>query len=154
MSQGNDFGDIVRGVFPVILDQPHADHTTEPFWEAARRDELVAARCTGCGTFQLPPGPMCFECQGFDFEWVGLPGTGTVFTFTVVRHPLHPGLADACPYVSGVVELDGTQGAGARIIVNIVDCDPETLQIGDPVEIVFEHVNDEMSVPRARPTSG
>ena len=33
----------------------------------------------------------------------------------------HPDLAEACPYVSGVVDLDGTQGAGARMIVNIID---------------------------------
>ena len=59
-----------------------------------------------------------------------------------------------CPYVSGVVELDGTQGAGARMLVNIIDCDAETVTIGDRVEIVFEHVNDEMthtSVPSRSP---
>jgi hypothetical protein len=35
--------------------------------------------------------------------------------------------------------------------VNIVDCDPATIAIGDPVEIVWDHVNDEMSTPRFRP---
>jgi uncharacterized OB-fold protein len=53
--------------------------------------------------------------------------------------------------VSGVVELDGTQGAGARMLVNIIDLDPDAVKIGDRVEIVFEHVNDEMSTPRFRP---
>jgi uncharacterized OB-fold protein len=54
--------------------------------------------------------------------------------------------------VSGVVELDGTQGAGARMLVNIIDCDPETVKIGDKVEVVFEHVNNQMSTPRFRPS--
>ncbi len=60
-------------------------------------------------------------------------------------------LAGACPYVSAVVELDGTQGAGARMIVNVIDCDPDEVRIGDRVEVVWEHVNDEMTVARFRP---
>ena len=58
------------------------------------------------------------------------------------------------PYASGIIELDGTQGAGARMIANIIDCDVETLKIGDRVEIVWEHVSDEMAVFRFRPISG
>lgn len=144
------FGELRRGVFPSILTETRADATTQPFWDAAKEDRLVAPKCTTCGTFRLPPAPFCFECRAQDVEWVELPGTGTVYTFTVVRHPLHPDLANACPYVSGVVELDGTQGAGARMLVNIVDCDPEEITIGTRVGIVFEHVNEEISTPRFR----
>lgn len=153
MSSGNPFGQLTQGVFPTILDETHADHWTQPFWDGAKDDKLVAPRCTQCGTFRLPPGPFCFGCQSQDIEWVELPGTGSVYSFTVVRHPLHPDLADACPYAAGVVELDGTQGAGARMLVNIVECDVEALEIGDKVEIVFEHVNQEMSTPRFRRVS-
>jgi uncharacterized OB-fold protein len=144
------FGDLRRGVFPPVLRDAHADDSTRPFWEAAAEDRLVAPRCTSCGTFRLPPSPFCFACRHREVEWVELPGTGTVYTFTVVRHPLHPDLGPVCPYVSGVVELDGTQGAGARMVVNIVDCDPDTLRIGDRVEITWEHLDD-VSVPRFRP---
>lgn len=148
----SEFGELIKGVFPAILFETHADAATQPFWDAANRDTLAAPKCTNCGTFRLPPSPFCFECQTRGVEWVELPGTGTIHSYTVVRHPLHPGLADCCPYVTGVVELDGTQGAGARMIVNIIDVDPDTVRIGDRVEVVFEHVNDEMSVPRFRPT--
>ena len=139
------------GVFPSILTQ--TTPTTRRSRSGTRRKEnrLVAPRCTNCGTFRLPPPPFCFNCQHRDVEWVELPGTGTVYSFTVVRHPLARMLHDVVPYVSGIVELDGTQGAGARMIVNIIDCDVETLAIGDRVEIVLEHVNDDMSVPRFRP---
>ena len=149
-----DFGQLTKGMFPTILFDPHADPTTQPFWDAAKQDRLVCQRCTSCGTFRMPPSPFCFNCQSRDHEFTELPGTGTIYSFTVVRHPLHPDLADACPYVSGVVELDGTQGAGARMLVNIIDCDPETVKIGDKVEIVFEHVNEDMSTPRFRPVAG
>ena len=50
-----------------------------------------------------------------------------------------------------LIELDGTQGAGSRMIANIIECDVETLKIGDRVEIVWEHVNDQMAVFRFRP---
>lgn len=148
-----EFGTLTRGVFPTILVDTHADPLTQPFWDAAKDDRLSVPRCTSCGTFRLPPSPFCFHCQSRGVEYTDLPGTGTIYSFTVVRHPLHPDLADACPYVSGVVELDGTQGAGARMLVNIIDCDPDAVRIGDRVEIVFEHVNDDMSTPRFRPVA-
>jgi uncharacterized OB-fold protein len=147
----NEFGTLTKGVFPSILKNTYADDTTQPFWDAAKLDRLVAPKCTSCGTFRLPPAPCCWVCQHRDVEWVELPGTGTIYTFIVVRHPLHPDMAECCPYVSGAVDLDGTQGEGARLLVNIIDCDPETVRIGDRVEIVFEHVNEEMHTPRFRP---
>jgi uncharacterized protein len=140
-----------KGVFPSSMTESYADERTQPFWDAALEGRLAAPRCTQCGTFVLPPQPFCFECQSQDFEWIDLPGTGTIYTFTVVRHPLHPRLAEIVPYVGGVVELDGTQGAGARLIVNITDCDPENVHIGDPIEIWFDPVSDTYAVPRARP---
>ncbi|MGD9700995.1 MAG: Zn-ribbon domain-containing OB-fold protein [Acidimicrobiia bacterium] len=149
----SEFGQLTKGVFPSILTETHADPLSQPFWDAAADDRLVVPKCAHCGTFRLPPSAFCFNCQQRGIDWTELPGTGTIYSFTVVRHPLHPGLADACPYVSGVVELDGTQGAGARMLVNIIDCDPDAVRIGDKVEIVFEHVNDEMSTPRFRPVS-
>ena len=142
-----------QGVFPTIFTRTNADELTQPFWDAAKEGRLTAPRCTNCGTFRLPPPPYCFVCQHREVEWVDLPGTGTVYSFTVVRHPLARMLHAAVPYAAGIVELDGTQGAGARMIVNIVDCDVDTLRIGDKVEIVWEHVNDEMSVPRFRPVT-
>jgi uncharacterized OB-fold protein len=147
----SSFGPLTKGVFPSILKETHADPRTQPFWDAAKEDRLVAPRCTNCGTFRLPPSAYCFVCQHQETEWVELAGTGRIFSYTVVWHPLHPDLAAICPYASGVVELDGTQGAGARMLVNIIDCDPNALTIGDPVEIVWEHVNDEMTTPRFRP---
>jgi len=143
--------DLKPGVYPVALRDPYADDATAPFWAAALEGRLLGSTCTSCGTVLLPPQPRCFNCQGDAFEWVELPGTGTIYTFTVVRHPLAPQLAPVVPYVSGVVELDGTQGAGARLIVNIVDCDPETVAVGDRVRVIFDRVSDTLAVPRCVP---
>jgi len=140
-----------QGTYPAMMQDPYADATTQPFWDAALQGRLVAPRCRSCGTYVLPPQPYCFTCQGTDFEWTDLPGTGTIYTFTVVRHPLSKALAAVVPYVSGVIELDGTQGAGARMLLNITGFDPETVQIGDRVEIWFDKISDTFALPRARP---
>lgn len=140
-----------RGTYPVPLRDPYADESTQPFWTAALDGRLVAARCSNCGTFVLPPQPRCFNCQHTAFEWEELPGTGTIYSFTVVRHPLAQHLTEVVPYVSAVIELDGTQGAGARMIANVVDCDPETVAVGDKVRIRFNKVSDTYAVPQFTP---
>ena len=140
-----------RGVYPSPLDDPHADESTQPFWDAALEGRLVASRCTNCGTFVMPPSPVCFNCQHNEFEWIDLPGTGTIYAFTVVRHPLSPRLDEVVPYVSAVIELNGTQGAGARMVANVIDCDPDTVRIGDAVRVEFERVSDTYAVPRFVP---
>ena len=86
--------DLIKGTFPAMMKDPYADALTQPFWDAAAEGRLTAPRCTVCGTFVLPPQPFCFVCQSQAFEWVDLPGTGTIYTFTVVRHPLAPQLAE------------------------------------------------------------
>jgi uncharacterized OB-fold protein len=144
---------ITPGVYPVGIRDPYADASTQPFWTAALEDRLLASQCTTCGTFHLPPPPRCFVCQHATFEWVELPGTGTIYSYTVVRHPLAPALAEAVPYVSAVIDLDGTQGAGARMIANVVDCDPETVAVGDKVRVTFDKLSDTLALPRFKPAT-
>ena len=139
------------GVYPPIIDDPYADDVTQPFWDATQQGKLSCSKCRKCGTMLLPPQPRCYECQNDSFDWVELPGTGTVYSFTVVRHPLRPDLAEAVPYVSAVVELDGTQGAGARLLTNIVEVDVEKVRIGDKVKVRFDKISNALTVPRAVP---
>jgi len=140
-----------KGVFPVAPTDPTTNESTRPFWLAALEGRLVAPRCNACGSFVLPPQPFCFQCQGSAFTWTELPGTGKIYSYTIVRHPLHPRLESIVPYVSAVIELDGTQGAGARMLANVTDCDPDKVRIGDPVRIWFDRVNDTYAVPRFAP---
>jgi uncharacterized OB-fold protein len=139
------------GVFPTNQSDPYADDYTQPFWDAALEGRLVAPRCKECGTFRLPPGPFCFVCQHQEVDWIELPGTGTIYTYTVVRHALSPQLAEVVPYVTAVIELDGATGAGSRMIANVVDCDPESVAIGDRVRIAWDRVSDTLALPRFAP---
>jgi uncharacterized OB-fold protein len=139
------------GIWPSPIDDPYADESTQPFWSAALEGRLIGSTCMSCGTVVMPPQPRCFTCRNGTFRWVELPGTATIYSFTVVRHPLGPSLRQVVPYVSAVVELDGTQGAGARMLVNVIDCDPDGVGIGDRVSVVFDRVSDTLAVPRFTP---
>jgi uncharacterized OB-fold protein len=127
------------------------DAWTEPFWLAAREHRLVVPRCTKCSTFRFPPSPFCHACTHQEVDLVQVAGTGTVYTYTVARHPVVPQLADHIPYVVAVIELD--DAPGVRMIVNIVESDPEAVEIGSPVTVVWDDVDEEVTIPRFRLTA-
>jgi uncharacterized protein len=138
--------------FPDEMPMPAVNAETAPWWEAAAAHRLVVQRCTACGTTRHPPGPLCPSCRSSSSEWAELPGTGTVYTFTVVRQAFLPALADTVPYVVAAVEPDG--GGGARFVSNVVDCDPEDVEIGMAVEVAWEDMAPELALPRFRPHAG
>ena len=137
--------------FPDEMPVPAVNAETVGWWEAAARHRLVVQRCASCGTTRHPPGPICPHCRSTEAQWSELPGTGSVFTFTVVRQAFLPALADRIPYVVIAVELDG--GDGARMVSNLVDIDPADVAIGMRVEVVWEVMGPELSLPRFRPVS-
>jgi uncharacterized protein len=116
-----------------------------PFWEAARRHELVAQRCHGCGTHRFPAREICSRCLSRDASWEPVSGRGTVFSFTIMHQPYHP--AFSVPYAVVVVELN----EGARMLTNLVDCPPSEIRIGMPVEVLFEDLTAEVTLPKFRP---
>ena len=98
---------------------PGMTDLTRPYWAAARAGRLVLQRCTGCGQVWHPPLPRCPHCHRASLDWVEAAGTGTVYTYTVVRHPTHAALADRVPYVVAIVETR----RGTRLVTGITGCD-------------------------------
>lgn len=125
------------------------DVYTQAFWDAALEHRLVVPRCTACGTYRLPPTAFCWKCRSQDTELVELEGRGTVYSFTVVWHPLLPDFADSVPYVPAVVELPDTNGC--RLIGAMVDVETEDVKVGLPVELVWRDVREGVTVPTWRP---
>jgi uncharacterized OB-fold protein len=121
---------------------------TRPFWAAARRHELSLQRCRACGAHVFYPRAACPHCLGADLEWRRVSGRGRLHTFTVV-HRGQKGFPLGPPYVIAIVELD----EGPRMMTNLVgiEPDPAKLEIGMPVEVVFEDVSAEVALPRFRP---
>jgi len=126
---------------------PGIDNVNRPYWEAAKRHELVMQKCRQCGQYRYPPGTTCPRCLADDLEWVKVSGRGTVFTWTVFHKVYHPGFAGEVPYAVVAVELE----EGPRVTSNLVDCPLEGIRIGMPVEVVFDDVTEEMTLPKFRP---
>ena len=126
------------------------DVFTKPFWDAAVEHRLVIPRCTTCGTFRLPPSAFCWSCSAQEVEWVEHDGRGTVYSFTVIHHPVLPELADSVPYVPAVVELPGTNGC--RLVGALGDVALAEVHIGMHVELVWRDVRDGETVPTFRPS--
>jgi uncharacterized OB-fold protein len=74
-------------------------------------------------------------------------GTGKIYTFTVTHQNQAAGFRESLPYVLAWVELD----EGLKMLTNVVDCSPEQVKIGMPVEVVFDDVTPQVTLPKFRP---
>jgi uncharacterized OB-fold protein len=125
------------------------DRWTEPFWAAAQEHRLVCARCRNCGRFRMPAGPFCPQCQSQEVEWPELSGHGTVFTYTIVMHPVLPSLRECVPYAVAAVTLPDADGV--RLLGNIVEMDSDQLAVDLPVKVQWADIADGVVVPRFAP---
>ena len=127
---------------------PRLDEESRWFWEACARHELVLQRCGACGTVRWHPRALCPACLSGETEYVRSTGRGTVYTFTVTRQNQAAGFRDELPYVLAYVELD----EGVRMLTNVVGTPVEEVRIGMPVEVVFEDVDETLSLPKFQKT--
>lgn len=129
------------------------DELTQPFWDGCKRGELLMQRFTESGRMVWPPRPMDSTTHTLDYEWVPVSGRGTVWSFTIPHPPLLPAYTDLAPFNVIVVALD--EDPTLRMVGNLVESadaplnsiDPHTVEIGEPVQVVFAQVDD-MILPR------
>ena len=115
---------------------PVPDPDSAGWWEALSHGALSMCRCTECHRFMQVPQERCRLCAGpTTFEQVS--GTGTIFSFIVVRHQSIPSLTP--PYVVALVELD--EQPGLRLS-GIVEADPLDLAIGERVRAVIRPIGE------------
>ncbi len=134
------------------LPLPQPTHDDAEFWAAARRGELRFQRCAACGCFRHYPRPTCPRCLSREFTWERSTGRGTVYTWTIVRGPTLPAFETKLPYNVVDVLLD----EGVHFVSQVLDCPPEALRAGLPVEAVFVPASEEITLVkfRARPVVG
>lgn len=123
-------------------------HTPETlhYWEGAKLGELRLQRCGSCRHAYFPPRPFCPECSSRDVSVFRASGRGRLHSY-VLNNTGAPGLKP--PFAVALVELE----EGPRIMTNIHDCPqtPEALQLDMPLEVVFEKVTEEITLPQFRP---
>lgn len=131
------------------LPRPLNPELTRPFWEAAKRHELVMPRCKTCDQLFFYPRSECPRCLGSDLEWVPVSGRGRLHSFTIINQPVNAAFRDDVPYVYAVVQLL----EGPRMISNLVECDVESVSVDMPVEAVFDDVTPEWTLVKFKPAS-
>jgi len=125
--------------------RPVVNRDTEYFWAGMATGELRVWRCGECGLLRHPPGPMCPRCGAARPEHLVASGRGEVYSYVVHHHPPVPGRE--LPFVVALVALE----EGVRVLGELRDTDPAGVRVGLPVEIVFDRVDDELTLPAWRP---
>ena len=120
---------------------------TKEFYDWCQQRELRFQCCQECGTWRHPPRPMCTSCHSLEWAWAPTKGTGTVYCWTTVYQALDPAFAEDVPYAAVVVELD----EGPRLTTWVTGVVPDELQVGMPVEVWFDTVSDDVTLPKFKP---
>lgn len=62
--------------------------TVLPYLETAQdgRVRLLATHCPSCGYNTFPPSTVCPQCMSLDVQPLPLNRTGTLYSFTTIRH--------------------------------------------------------------------
>jgi len=126
---------------------PHPTPETQRFWDGCKQHELWLPYCPNCSDYFFYPRAFCPRCFSWDIEWKQGSGKGTLYTFAIQYRPQAPGFRP--PYVTAIVQLD----EGPRLMANLIDVDPEPdkIRCDMAVEVVFEDVSDEITLPQFRP---
>ena len=126
---------------------PVRDDRNRYYWDGAREGKLVLLQCEGCGVFVHPPTrAMCPSCRGEELTPTEVSGRGSVYSWSVMHSGGNPGFDDRIPYAVLVVEL--AEQPGLITIGNSIGADPAKLAIGEAVEVTFEKINDEVTLPQ------
>ncbi|CAB3790943.1 hypothetical protein LMG28688_03190 [Paraburkholderia caffeinitolerans] len=125
---------------PRALKAPAELPDSAEFWQAAREDRLLVKYCDDCGKPHWYPRVLCPFCMGTT-HWREASGLGTIYTYSVTRR------AGPTPFCIAYVALD----EGVSMMTHIVDCDLDSLHIGQKVRVRFSPTDDGPPVPTFTP---
>lgn len=134
--------ELVKGI-PIM--RPYIDQDNRGYWDAVKNHKLVLQHCSKCNKYHHPPRPMCPSCRSQDtLEWKESSGKGIIYSFVMFTTDKMAYPAYVLPYAVVLVEME----EGPRIVANVHEIEPDELQIGMPVEVMFEDLPDGQSVYR------
>ena len=131
---------------PLPTNAPPVNNETKEFWDATGRGVFLLKRCDSCGVVIWYPRFLCPDCHGTETSWSEASGKGTVYSYTVPRRCQGP-WKDAAPFIVAYVEL----AEGPRVMTNLVDVEPEDVEVGMAVEVVWHDTGQGNALYRFRP---
>ena len=132
---------------PRMAPQPTPE--TRHFWDGCKQGRLLLQRCGDTGKPYFPPRPFSPYTGTRKVEVFEASGRATLHSYVIHHRPV-PGFTP--PYAIAVVQLE----EGPRLMTNIVGVEqtPEALVLDMPLEVVFEPMDEEISLPLFRPAQG
>ncbi|MDE0943280.1 MAG: OB-fold domain-containing protein [Alphaproteobacteria bacterium] len=115
---------------------------TDRFWQGTEDRELLLQYCPDTKQYQHYPRPVSIYTGKRNLEWRKVAGTGTIYAATIVRVP-GPGMDGRLPLSVVTVELD----EGVRILGNVLNAAPETVAIGQRVELAWDAISNDIAYP-------
>jgi uncharacterized OB-fold protein len=116
---------------------------TQPFWNAAAEGKFLVRKCTSCQKVHWYPRAICPFCFNDKTEWMQASGAGEIYSFSVMRRAPEP-------YAIAYVTLE----EGPTMLTNLVDCDFDSLKIGQKVKLIFKPSEGAFPVPMFTPDTG
>jgi uncharacterized protein len=126
---------------------PVANSWTMEFWKGAKEGRLTIQKCKDCNTNIFYPRMSCPFCFSDKLEWVESSGKGKIYTYTVVRSNAPSAFIADMPFVIAVVRMED----GVQMLTNIVGCNPEEVYCEMPVQVTFEKLTEEFTLPKFKP---
>ena len=126
---------------------PNITSDNRAYWDYCKQHELRMQQCRDCGHIRFPPSFLCPNCHSTNAEWMALSGRGEVYSYVIYRVPYHPSYVDDIPYVVAFIKLD----EGPRMESNLTGIAPGDVKVGMAVEVYFDDVSDEISLPKFKP---
>ena len=123
------------------LRDPSMNPGDQEYFDAAAKGKLMIKKCGDCGEHHHYPRGLCPFCFSDKLSWVQAKGTGTIYTYSITRR------GTPVPYAIAYVALD----EGPRMMTNIVECDLDTIKIGQKVRVVFKETEGGISMPMFAP---
>ena len=120
---------------------PTVSPENKAYFDGATAGKLVLKFCTDCKQFHHYPRSLCPHCFSDKTEWRDAKGTGTVYTWSVLRRGV------PVPYCIAYATLE----EGVSMMTNIVDCDLDAVKIGMKVKVVFKPSDGGPPVPMFTP---
>ncbi len=122
---------------------------TRPYWDGLNENKLMLPKCEACGKAFFYPRILCPHCHSRRITWIEASGRGKLFSFEIVYQKLNRQFNVPAPYVLALIELE----EGPRLMSNLVnvEADPAHLKCDMPVEVVFEKLTDEVTIPLFQP---
>lgn len=122
---------------------------TAPFWQATRDGKLLLQFCTHAGRFQWYPRPTSVFGGRDTLEWREASGRGRLAAWTVDRISNDSAGASAAPRIQALVDLD----EGVRLLTWLVECTPDALVVGQPLQLHWVTLADGLQWPAFTPAS-